>query len=108
MVRTQVLLQRKTNYPGEQGESPYHAEAGNYSFVSAAPRRVDGKVQTKLIDGEFYPKASESRNALPLTKFRGLLDLRSATGSASKSFSDSRLLRGRHGDGVALRRGKAS
>jgi len=62
-----------TNYPGEEGESPSQAEAGNYSFVLLR-RVVDGKVQTKLIDGEFYPKPSESQ-----TPYRydvsGLLDL---------------------------------
>jgi hypothetical protein len=55
----EVLLSA-TNYPGEEGESPYHAEAGNYSFVLLR-QVVDGKVQTKLIDGEFYRKPSESQ-----------------------------------------------
>jgi hypothetical protein len=68
----EVLLSA-TSYPGEEGETPDHAEAGNYSFVLL--RQVtDGKVQTKLIEGEFYPKASESQ-----TPYRhdvsGLLDL---------------------------------
>ncbi len=55
----EVLLSA-TNYPGQPGESPYHAEAGNYSFVLLR-NVVGGKAQTKLIDGEFYRKASESR-----------------------------------------------
>ena len=68
----EVLLSA-TNYPGEDGESPYHAEAGNYSFVLL--RQVtDGKVQTKLIDGEFYPKASESQTPYRY-EVSGLLDL---------------------------------
>lgn len=62
-----------TNYPGEPGESPYHAEAGNYSFVLLR-RIVDGKVQTKLIDGEFYPKASKSQTPYRY-EVSGLLDL---------------------------------
>ena len=68
----EVLLSA-TNYPGEEGESPDHAEAGNYSFVLL--RQVtDGKVQTKLIDGEFYPKASESQTPYRY-EVSGLLDL---------------------------------
>ena len=37
-------------------------------------RVVDGKVQTKLIDGEFYPKASESQTPYRY-EVSGLLDL---------------------------------
>jgi hypothetical protein len=70
--KDEVLLSA-TNYPGEPGESPPSAAAGNYSFVLLR-HLVDGKAQTKLIDGEFYPKASESQ-----TPYRhevsGLLDL---------------------------------
>jgi hypothetical protein len=62
-----------TNYPGEPGESPYHANAGNYSFVLLR-HVVDGKVETKLIDGEFYPKASESQTPYRY-EVSGLLDL---------------------------------
>ena len=92
-----------THYPGEEGESPYHAEAGNYSFVLLR-HVVDGKVQTKLIDGEFYPKASESQTPYRY-EVSGLLDL---DGDGRLEIIHLfRLLRGRHGDGVALRRGKA-
>ena len=72
MVEGQVLLSA-TNYPGEEGESPYHAETGNYSFVLLR-HVVDGKVQTKLIDGEFYPKASESQTPYRY-EVSGMLDL---------------------------------
>ena len=62
-----------TNYPGEEGESPDHAVAGNYSFVLLR-HVVDGKVQTKLVDGEFYAKASESQTPYRY-EVSGLLDL---------------------------------
>jgi hypothetical protein len=68
----EVLLSA-THYPGEEGESPSQAEAGNYSFVLLR-RVVDGKVQTRLVDGEFYPKASESRTPYRY-EVSGLLDL---------------------------------
>jgi hypothetical protein len=68
----EVLLSA-TNYPGEEGESPDHAEAGNYSFVLLR-NVVDGKVQTKLIDGQFFPKASESETPYRY-EVSGLLDL---------------------------------
>ena len=68
----EVLLSA-THYPGEEGESPSQAEAGNYSFVLLR-RVVDGKVQTKLVDGEFYPKASESQTPYRY-EVSGLLDL---------------------------------
>jgi hypothetical protein len=70
--KDEVLLSA-TNYPGEPGESPPSAAAGNYSFVLLR-HLVDGKAQTKLIDGEFYPKASESQ--IPYRhEVSGLLDL---------------------------------
>ena len=68
----EVLL-GATHYPGEEGESPSQAEAGNYSFVLLR-RVVDGKVQTKLVDGEFYPKTSESQTPYRY-EVSGLLDL---------------------------------
>jgi hypothetical protein len=70
--RDEVLLSA-TNYPGEEGESPTNAEAGNYSFVLLR-HVVDGKVQTKLVDGEFYRKASESQTPYRY-EVSGLLDL---------------------------------
>jgi hypothetical protein len=68
----EVLLSA-TNYPGEEGESPSQAEAGNYSFVLLR-QVLDGTVQTKLIDGEFYPKASDSQTPYRY-EVSGLLDL---------------------------------
>jgi len=68
----EVLLSA-THYPGEEGESPSQAEAGNYSFVLLR-RVVDGMVQTKLVDGEFYPKASGSQTPYRY-EVSGLLDL---------------------------------
>ena len=68
----EVLLSA-TNYPGEEGESPSQAEAGNYSFVLLRQVR-DGKVQTKFVDGEFYPKANESQTPYRY-EVSGLLDL---------------------------------
>ncbi len=68
----EVLLSA-TNYPGEPGESPQSAVAGNYSFVLLR-YLVDGKAQTKLIEGEFYPKASESQTPYRY-EVSGLLDL---------------------------------
>jgi hypothetical protein len=62
-----------TNYPGEPGESPPSAAAGNYSFVLLR-HVVDGKVQNKLIDGQFFPKASESETPYRY-EVSGLLDL---------------------------------
>ena len=49
------------------------ATGGDYSFV-ALRRLVDGKVQTQVFSGEFYPKADE--NAAPsVHEVAGLLDL---------------------------------
>jgi len=67
------VLFSATNYPGEPGESPPSAAAGNYSFVLLR-HVVDGKVQTKLIDGEFYAKASQSQTPYRY-EVSGLLDL---------------------------------
>lgn len=68
----EVLLSA-TNYPGRAGESPLSAVSGNYSFVLLR-HVVNGKVQTKLIDGEFYPKAN-GFNAPNRYEVLGLLDL---------------------------------
>jgi hypothetical protein len=70
--KDEVLLSA-TNYPGEPGESPPSAAAGNYSFVLLR-HVVDGKAQTKLIDGQFFPKASESETPYRY-EVSGLLDL---------------------------------
>ena len=68
----EVLLSA-TNYPGEEGESP-DQRRGRQLFVRAPAPSRDGKVQTKLIDGEFYPKASESQTPYRY-EVSGLLDL---------------------------------
>lgn len=47
-----------TNYFTEDGSVPSDAEAGSYSFVLLR-YVVKGKVQSKLIEGEFYPKRKE-------------------------------------------------
>ena len=64
-----------THYPkSEDGLSaPMSASAGNYSFV-ALRRVVAGKVVTQILDGEFYPKSTES-SAPNVHSIGGLLDL---------------------------------
>ena len=68
----EVLLSA-THYSGEEGEGLYRAAAGNYSFVLLR-QVVDGKVQSKLIDGEFYRKPSGSQTPYRY-EISGLLDL---------------------------------
>jgi hypothetical protein len=70
----EVLL-AATRYPkSEDGLSaPMSATAGNYSFV-ALRRVVAGKVVTQILDGDFYPKSSES-SAPNVHSIGGLLDL---------------------------------
>ncbi|MEP6809445.1 MAG: hypothetical protein ABI992_04325 [Chthoniobacterales bacterium] len=68
----EVLL-TATNYLKDDGTVPSSAAAGNYSFVLLRSV-VNGKVQTKLVEGDFYSKANE--NAAPNRyEVRGLLDL---------------------------------
>ena len=64
-----------THYPkSEDGLSaPLSASAGNYSFV-ALRRVVGGKVVTQILDGDFYPKSTES-SAPNVHSIGGLLDL---------------------------------
>lgn len=52
------VLISATNYPTRDGSVPSASPAGSYSFVIER-RVVKGKVRTRLIDGEFYPKAKE-------------------------------------------------
>ena len=60
-----------SHYQGE--EDLTQAKAGDYSFV-ALRRVVKGKVQTQILEGDFYPKTV--KDAAPNTyKISGLLDL---------------------------------
>ena len=60
-----------SHYQGE--EDLTQAKAGDYSFV-ALRRVVKGKVQTQILEGDFYPKAA--KDAAPnLYKISGVLDL---------------------------------
>lgn len=69
----EVLLSA-TNYldPGEPDGVPSSAPVGSYSFVLLR-HVVKGKVQTKMVEGEFYPKAKEF-NAPGRYKVAALVD----------------------------------
>lgn len=64
-----------THFAGDSAKlpTPHSATAGSYSFVLLR-RVVDGRVQTQVIDGEFYPQTKE--DWVP-NRYRldGLLDL---------------------------------
>lgn len=68
----EVLLSA-THYPNKEGGMVTSASAGNYSFVLLR-RVVGGKVQTGLVEGEFYPTSKEF-NAPNRYEVAGLLDL---------------------------------
>ena len=68
----EVLLSA-THYPNKEGGMVTSASVGNYSFVLLR-RVVGGKVQTSLVEGEFYPTAKEF-NAPNRYEVSGLLDL---------------------------------
>lgn len=53
------VLISATNYAGESGTPSPNTPGRGYSFVLVR-RVVVGKVQTQLLEGEFYPKAKES------------------------------------------------
>ena len=72
MARTKSYSARPT-IPERRAKVRPAPVAGNYSFVLLR-HVVDGKVQTKLIDGEFYAKASESQTPYRY-EVSGLLDL---------------------------------
>jgi hypothetical protein len=57
----------------EEGSAPNAASAGNYSFV-ALRRVVNGKVETHIIEGEFYPK-NMVFNAPNIYQVTGVLDM---------------------------------
>jgi hypothetical protein len=68
----EVLLSA-TNYDGEEGGAPTSARAGNYSFVLLRQVR-GGKVETKLISGEFYRK-DNTFDAPNVHRVAAILDL---------------------------------
>ena len=70
----EVLLSG-TRYPSSDDENsaPNAATAGSYSFV-ALRRLQDGKVNTQIIEGEFYPK-NMVFNAPNIYQVTGVLDL---------------------------------
>lgn len=69
----EVLLSA-TNYRAAEDEgAPTESRAGDYSFVLLRQVRA-GKVETKLIDGEFYKK-DRNFNAPNVHRVAGILDL---------------------------------
>jgi hypothetical protein len=67
------VLISATNYFTKDGHVPHGSPANSYSFVLLR-RVVGGKVETLLVDGEFYPKASDF-NAPNEYRIAGVLDL---------------------------------
>src|SRR4026207_804699 len=56
------VLISATNYFDKENRVPMRSPAGSYSMVLLR-RVVAGKVETQLVDGEFYPKAYASNDA---------------------------------------------
>jgi len=56
------VLISATNYFDKENRAPMQSPAGSYSMVLLR-RVVAGKVETQLVDGEFYPKAYLSNDA---------------------------------------------
>jgi hypothetical protein len=56
------VLISATNYFDKENRAPMRSPAGSYSMVLLR-RVVAGKVETQLVDGEFYPKAYVSNDA---------------------------------------------
>jgi hypothetical protein len=67
------VLISATNYLGNDNGVPMRSPAGSYSIVLLR-RMVAGKVQTQLVEGEFYPKAT-GYNAPNAYKVIATLDL---------------------------------
>jgi hypothetical protein len=67
------VLISATNYFRKDGRVPTSSPAGSYSMVLLR-RVVAGKVETQLVDGEFYPKAT-GHNAPNAYKVVATLDL---------------------------------
>ena len=68
----EVLLSA-TKYEAEEDSAPTSAQAGDYSFVLLRQSR-QGKVETKLVEGEFYKKADTS-NTPYVHRVSAILDL---------------------------------
>jgi len=67
------VLVSATNYFDKENRVPMRSPAGSYSIVLLR-RVVSGKVQTQLVEGEFYPKAT-GYNAPNAYKVIATLDL---------------------------------
>ena len=67
------VLVSATNYQGEEESAGTESRAGDYSFVLLRQVRA-GKVQTRLIDGEFY-KTDKNFNAPNVHRVAAILDL---------------------------------
>ncbi len=67
------VLISTTNYLGKDEHVPMRSPAGSYSMVLLR-RVVAGKVETQLVEGEFYPKAT-GYNAPNAYKVIATLDL---------------------------------
>ena len=67
------VLISATNYGGEAGTPGPNTDALGYSFVLVR-RLAGGKVQTQLVEGEFYPKA-KNFNAPNAYEILAVLDL---------------------------------
>jgi hypothetical protein len=68
----EVLLSA-TKYEAEEDSAPTSAQAGDYSFVLLRQSR-GGKVETKLVEGEFYKKYDNS-NTPYVHRISAILDL---------------------------------
>ena len=68
----EVLLSA-TKYEAEANSAPTSAKAGDYSFVLLRQQR-GGKVETKLVEGEFYRKA-DTENTPYVHRISAVLDL---------------------------------
>lgn len=67
------VLISATNYQGDEESAPTESRAGDYSFVLLRQVRA-GKVETKLLDGEFYQK-DKNFNAPNVHRVEAILDL---------------------------------
>ena len=73
MERRGRVLLSATNYEAEENSAPTSAQAGNYSLVLLRQSR-GGKVETRLVAGEFYKKADTS-NTPYVYRVTAILDL---------------------------------
>lgn len=67
------ILISATNYQGDDESAPTESRAGDYSFVLLRQVRA-GKVETKLIDGEFH-REDKTFNAPNVHRVEAILDL---------------------------------